>query len=405
MSMSTILDSEATFEQQAAEAGPSDPWIDALKNHHMATFSKLSFAITTPGTTAQDADIINFLGTIRPGLNPTIADLSAFKRILFEARTLMIHNLKTVVKGDEGGIKRMAPPEREARLARQRTLLRGIDITGPLEPAHSLYDLCASMIEKNEISYISPTRCLSRQQELAGAKPDKELQLDATKTTLILKEQQPKMEISVASDLALYQAMQRRSLALDLTNLVSYEVMRSWTDRLFALYSQPPAPGFQKISQTQLLRADRQAFVRLGELHTGPVKPGPGPGKLLDHVVGRLEHDVSVTYFMLPLPVHSATTGDKSDKGDKGDTPSKRPPPGGGADADPNPKRKKKGGGKGKRDPVPAALKGMHSRTPQNEPICFAYNLNSCKKGSSCPRKHCCAVPGCYQQHPQSEHK
>jgi len=114
MSMSTILDSEATFEQQAAEAGLSDPWIDALKNHHMATFSKLSFAITTPGTTAQDADIRNFLGTIRPGLNPTIADLSAFKRILFEAQTLMIRNLKTVVKGDEGGIKRMAPPEREA---------------------------------------------------------------------------------------------------------------------------------------------------------------------------------------------------------------------------------------------------------------------------------------------------
>ena len=70
----------------------------------------------------------------------------------------------------------MAPPEREARLARQRQLLRGIDITRPLEPAHGLYDLCTSMIEKNEISYISPTRCLSRQQELAGAKPDKELQ-------------------------------------------------------------------------------------------------------------------------------------------------------------------------------------------------------------------------------------
>ena len=42
MSMSTVLDSEATFEQQAAnEAGLSQPWIDALKNDHMATFAKL----------------------------------------------------------------------------------------------------------------------------------------------------------------------------------------------------------------------------------------------------------------------------------------------------------------------------------------------------------------------------
>ena len=148
--------------------------------------------------------------------------------------------------------------------------------------------------------------------------------MDATKTTLVLKEPQPKMEISLTADLALYQAIQRRSLALDLTNLVSFEVMRSWTDRLFSLYSQAPAPGFQRISQTQLLRADRQAFVRLGELHAGPVKPGPGPGKLLDHLVGRLEHDVSVTYFMLPLPVGGATAGDKSDKGDKGDKKKKR---------------------------------------------------------------------------------
>eukprot|EP00434_Breviolum_minutum_P036637 symbB.v1.2.032470.t1/scaffold3898.1/size48671/2 len=301
----------------ASEAGLSDPWINALKHYNMGTFSKLSFAITTPGTTAQDADIRTFLGGIRPGINPTIADMSAFKRIFFEAQTLMIHNLKTVVKGEEGGIRRMAPPEREARLTRQRALLRGIDISGPLEPAHALYDLCTSMIEKNQISYISPARCLSRQQELAGAKPDKELQLDSTKTTLVLKEQQPKMEISVASDLALYQAIQRRSLALDL------RVMRSWTDR---------------------------HLLRLGELHTGPVKPGPGPGKLLDPLVGRLEHDVSVTYFMLPLPVQSTTPGDKGDKGDK---PTKRKNDG---PDDAGPKRPpvkiKKGAGKGKRDPA-----------------------------------------------------
>lgn len=162
MSTSSILDSGATFEQQASEAGY------ALKHHQMGTFSKLSFAITTPGTTAQDADIRNFLGSIRPGLNPTIADLSAFKRILFEEQTLSIHNLKTVVKRDEGSARRMAPPECEARLARQRTLLRGIDITGPLQPAHGLYDLCTSMIEKNEISYISPTRCLSTNRNLQG---------------------------------------------------------------------------------------------------------------------------------------------------------------------------------------------------------------------------------------------
>lgn len=181
MSMSTILDSEATFVQRATEAGLTIPWVDALKAEALATFAKLSFAITTPGVPASDAQVQTFLGTLRPGVAATIADQSAFKRVLFEAQTLMIHNLKSSIKGDDATIQRMAPPEREARLQKLRLELKGIDISGPLEPAHSVYDLCTDMIEKNQILYLSPTKCLSRQQELIGAKPEKELQLDSTK--------------------------------------------------------------------------------------------------------------------------------------------------------------------------------------------------------------------------------
>ena len=151
MAMASVIDSEATFEQQASEAGLSQPWIDALKNNNMATMAKLSFAITTPGTTPTDDSITTFLGRVRAGIVPSIADLSSFKRILFEAQTLMVHHLKSSIKGDEVSVKRMAPPEREARLTQQRALLRGLDISGPLEPAHSLYDLCSDMIEKNSV--------------------------------------------------------------------------------------------------------------------------------------------------------------------------------------------------------------------------------------------------------------
>jgi len=50
--------------------------------------------------------------------------------------------------------------------------------------------------------------------------------LDASKTGLIIKEQPITQEINISSDLALYPAMQRRALAMDLTNLASYEVMK-----------------------------------------------------------------------------------------------------------------------------------------------------------------------------------
>ena len=273
MAMASVIDSEATFEQQAFEAGLSQPWMDAFKTSNMATVAKLSFAVTTPGTVASDADITGFLQRIRAGVVPSIADLASFKRILFEAQTLMVHHLKSTIKGDDLSVKKIAPPERDARLAQQRALSRGLDTTGPLEPAHALYDYCSDMIETNTVVYISPSKCMSRQQ----------------------------------------------------------------------------------------------AFVCLGELFTGSLKQGAVPGKVLDPYIAQLETDVTVTYFMLPLPVATA----KSDPDDK--VTKKRPdavlkhndaaPP-------KPPKKTPKGAGKGKykRDPVPPGLKGMRSRTPKGEP-------------------------------------
>lgn len=406
MASASFLDSEATFSQQSEDAGLSGPWVDALKNSSLATFAKLSFAVTSPGVVATDDQINRFLGDLRPGVAPTIADLAAFKRILFESQTLMMHSFKATARGDESLPKKMSAPERQARLERQREQLRGLDIQGPLEPSHALYDLCASMIEKNEVVYISPSKCLSRQQELMGTKPEKEIQLDSTKTALVVKEQHNVAEINITSDLSLYQAMQRRTLALDLAGLVSYEVMRKWIDRLFSLYSQPPAPGFQKVSQAQLLRADRQAFIRLNEFFTGSLKTAVGAGKPLDPYVEKLEGDMTVTYFMLPVPTSHSTSASSTDKGDKDGKRAVPPNNKGGG----QPKKFQKGSSKGsnkgkKRDPIPQALKGMHSRTPQGEPICFSYNLGTCKQGASCPRKHVCAVPNCYKGHPQTEHQ
>ena len=158
MAASSYLDSEATFSQQAKEAGLSEPWIDALKTNAVATFAKLSFAVTSPGVVATDDQINRFLGNMRVGVAPSIADMAAFKRILFGSQTLMMHSFKATARGDDAAPKKLSAPERDARLERQRQQLTGLDIAGPLEPSHTLYDLCASMIEKNEIAYANGQR-------------------------------------------------------------------------------------------------------------------------------------------------------------------------------------------------------------------------------------------------------
>ena len=157
MALTSLLDSEATFAQKATDGGLSEPYIDALKRNSVATFAKLSFAITKSGETAAETQVNTFLTTVRPGVNPTIADLAAFKRLLFESQTIMIQNARSAVKGDEQGPQRMPQPEREARLTRMKRELRSIDISGPLEPAHSLYDMCFETIERTRSPTSIPT--------------------------------------------------------------------------------------------------------------------------------------------------------------------------------------------------------------------------------------------------------
>lgn len=411
MSSTRITESTATFEQQAREAGLSQDWIDAFKAANMDTLSKLCYAVTVPGTTPSDAQVTGLLNTLRPTIVPTLADSTAIKRLIFESQTFMVYTLKAAVQGNEETTHKLAPAERRIRLEQQRARLTGVSISGPLEPAHSLYDLCTAMMESNEIKYISPSKCLSRHQELQGSKPDKEIQLDATKSNLIVKDQPIAKEIKITSDLALHQAMTRRALALDLVGLATFGTVMKWTERLFELQSQQPAPGFQQVSQAQLLRADRQAFIRMNETLTGQLKP-QGAVKPMDALFTALHTDVTVTYFMLPVALAS-NSSDKNDKpaassvNDKAHShnekkrPASAPPPMPGNFA-----KRNKGKGAGKnRDPLPASLKGMHSRTPDGRPICFSYNLGKCDKGSTCPRAHVCCVPNCYAAHPQLEHQ
>ena len=157
---------------------------------------------------------------------------------------------------------------------------------------------------------------------------------------------------------------------------------------MFAIFAQPAAPGFQKVSQAQLLRTDRQAFIRLSEAFNGSLMVMPMAGKPLDPMIERLESEVSETYFMLSVPSRTVSSGsqggaNKMDKKRQGTTTAEKP--------------------QQNKFQKPSSLKGMQSRTPQGDQICFDYNLGTCKKESVCPREHVCAVPGCYKNHPQTE--
>ncbi len=394
LSSATVLESEATFQMQAQRAGLSQSYIDCIKAAALGTLGKLAYALTTPGTAPTELQVNNFLNAMRSAVGPTVAETIAMKRIV--SQTLTIANLcNSMVASDDSTSKKVAPAERSARIEGQRARLRGLDLSGPLEPSYWLYDSFWTMMDSGGLKYIPPNRCLTRQQEISGSKPEKQIKLDDNKTGLIVKEAEPEREISVASDLSLFQAMCRRGLAMDLVGIASYDTVMRWTNRMFTMYTQPPAPGFNKVTQAQLLRADRQSFPRLAEMVTSGFKPNAAGTLPLDEALDRLRTDVTVTYHMPPL-----AQGQENPKGDKEkedrDGPYSKGHKG---------KGKKGGEGKGgdKRFPMPSELHGMHHQTPAGKPICFDFNLGRCAN-KACKRQHVCCVPGCYRKHPQTEH-
>ena len=396
-----LLDSKATFIKQCGDIGLSDAWVRAFCDNELGTLGKVAYAVSMPGQPLQDDLVAAFLENVRPNVVPTLADLTAVKRLVFEAQTFQLASLKsTMASGESDQARRIAPAERADR--RQRQQLVGLDLSGPLEPAFFLYDRFAAMMERDELEYIGPNKCLTRQQELSGEKPDKQIQLDSSKAGLIVKDAEHEKEVQITSDLALQQAMVRRNLAMDLVGLASFATLQRWTTRLFTMFQQAPAPGFQKVSQAQLLRADRQAFLRLNELSAGSLKPDAAGKRALDDFIDSLHFDVSVTYFLLPIQGPGAGASNTSSGTPPTGAAKRLTEPQG---ATP-PKRQKKGGkGKGKsggRDPTPKGLRGGFTRTEDNRPICFNYNLNKCSD-PSCARVHVCTV--CRKAHPQTEHK
>ena len=163
MASHTLLESEASFEAQARRAGLTEAWLTAFRTNGLNRFSRLAYAITTPGVSPTDAQVTAFLGTLRPLVAPALVDLTAVKRLTFESQTLVIAGLRSSVQSpDDNATKRVAPAERTSRLEAQRLRLQGLDLTGPLECSHWLYDQFSTMLEAGELKYISPNKCLTR---------------------------------------------------------------------------------------------------------------------------------------------------------------------------------------------------------------------------------------------------
>eukprot|EP00435_Cladocopium_sp_Y103_P037752 s2763_g10.t1 len=418
MASTSLSDSAAAFEKQASHLGLQSEWITGLKRLGINNLGRLAFSCGQPGSAVPEADVRALLqqaADVRALLQQavplrpvTVGDVVVMKRLIFEAQTSVValSRLQADPTADPSS-RKMPAAERAARLQQQRERLSGLDLQGPLEVAHQVYDTINGMLEADTLKYLAPNKCITRMQEITSSKPPKELKLDSSGQGILVKDAQNDLHCPVSTELDIMEAMQRRSLAFDAAGLVEYEVFQKWVQSLFQLLRQAPPPGFRAPGVTQLLRADRQAFVRMQELTREGIRPRPDGTRPLDDIIRSLPTDHTVVYYMLPTAEPSKAPTPKTPKAAApapapwqnwqkgGDSSSWR-----GAKQT-QWKKPKKAGNAGQ---LPIQLKGCDGATPDGARICYAYNINGCSKaadGESCDKgKHVCATRGCHGKHP-----
>ena len=365
----TLIDSTAAFEKRCDELRPGLK--DVFSASFVTTFSELAFAVGTPQSPVTDTVMQRFADNLFGG-PCTIGDCSVIKRIHFEATTLVMADLRLqVTSGDMSEpLKKLPYVEKIRRINQQMNRITGISHKNEQQPAHSLIDTCFQIVETGSLIYIAPSKCSSRDSEIAAESKAKTKQVLTLEQGSLKTSSTPELPpADVGTELKLMFALQRRGLAFDLVNLVSWNVHVEWTNKLYRALMTEVASGFHPITLSQLLKADRELFMILASEETGPLKPDPGNDPPLDAAIVRLMLDPRVNIHLTPMP--------KLDKRPVSDPP---------RDRDDKPSKFKKGEQKKSPAQLPDALKGLNPKTKEGKPACWHFNLakgcnNDVKKG------------------------
>ena len=100
----------------------------------------------------------------------------------------------------------------------------GVMLSTTLEPSHHLIDKVVHQYEENCVKLIELSACTSREQEIRSDKSTPQITFDHAGTIQVTKQSQV-TECSIQGDIRVRAAFTRRSLAYELANVASFEVM------------------------------------------------------------------------------------------------------------------------------------------------------------------------------------
>lgn len=211
--MSACAEAKASFRRICLEVGLTEEQFDFLKDQNITTLNVLAFSVCGQPGQIDDARFRNVLLGVE----------SMMRQLSYEAITISVAAIRQRVEPTvEGQVKRLPPQERDERMTRLSDKITGFAITGDYEPAHSVVDFFATMIEEAAPKYLPFSKCVSREQELMSQRVDKRtVALEDQK--LQVKNTSPDITADLSTDLKLQNAFIRRGIASEQANLMTYE--------------------------------------------------------------------------------------------------------------------------------------------------------------------------------------
>ena len=246
----------------------------------------MALALGTPNQPPTEAVFEAF--ATRLFVTPSMGQIGKLRRVLFEAQTYGLAQLKLAVSGDQtDGSKKLPLPEKQARLADLKGQLNGIVLEGEKEPAHSLIDLCQTIYETGNVIWLHPSKCKKRDSEVRASIKDPKQVPKVESQMIKLEQEHITEEADHGTELKLMWCWQRRGLALDMTNVVRWNVHEKWLDTLFRAYATDAAQTTRSVSLAQLIKADCEMWTMLAR-EVLSVRPDAHGAKPLDLAIGEI---------------------------------------------------------------------------------------------------------------------
>ena len=295
------LDSKHAFKSRAIEVGIKDEFVTKLKNGGIETFGSLAFSSdATPTSNTESKFKTAVEGLIGEAIDDS--EMIPLRRLWFESHALVLSDIRSRTERTESDQPRKMPlAERLARIEKQKKELKGLVLDAASEPSHALVDKFQSMIEDGYITYIGPDKCMSREEEITKERKDSSIAVDNS-GGLKLTKKSLELQCDVSGELRLRGAFTRRSLAMHQTQLIDFDVIEEWHQRLFAALIRSPPAGHKYVTIQQILTADRQLWMLVSQGTRGHLTQAVGGEYPLTEAFKKFYNSPEVLCFMTPLP-------------------------------------------------------------------------------------------------------